>query len=222
MCFAMCNSTPDTENDSVASYIAACINSKFKDATATILIAVGGPGGCGKSSFCKMLSNALSSSSVISLDNYRIPRKLREHDNLYGSHPDANRIDLLLEHIEKLHQGKQINYPVYDTVTGTVLPGKPFTPKEVVLLDGEIATYTQIVTRCDFSIHLDADPDVLLARRVKRDTEQHGYSLEKVRSVFEKSMRDNETYGIYGKKHADINLVCKEDFSIEIIYMKCL
>ncbi len=210
------------ENDSVINAIVKCICSKFKDATAPKLIAVGGPGGCGKSSFCMMLSNALESSSILPLDNYRIPRNEREQRKRHGSHPDANRIDLLLEHIDKLHQGKQINCPVYDTVTGTVMSDKPFTPKQFVLLDGEIATYAQIVTRCDFSIHLDAAPEDLFARRVKRDTEQHRYSLEKIRSVFEQSIHDNQTFGVYGKQHADINLVCNDDFRIEIIDIRCM
>jgi len=218
----MLNFIPDIENNSVVATVAARIRAKFSVSTATILIAVGGPGGCGKSFFCKMLSNALASSSTLSLDNYRIPRKEREQRKLYGSHPDANRIDLLLEHIDKLHQGKKINYPIYDTVTGTVMSDKPFMPKQFVLLDGEIAMYTQIVSRCDFSIHLDAAPDVLFARRVKRDTEQYGYSLEKIRSVYEQSMHDNQTFGVYGRQHADINLVCNNDFTIEIIDMRCV
>ncbi len=209
------------ENNSVVSIIVKCICSKFKDATAPKLIAVGGPGGCGKSSFCRTLSNALAS-SILSLDNYKISRKEREQRKLYGSHPDANKIDLLLEHIDKLHQGKQINYPVYDIVTGTVMPDKPFTPKQFVLLDGEIATYARIVTRCDFSIHLDAAPDVLFARRVKRDTEQYGYSLKKIRSVYEQSMLDNQNFGVYGKQHADINLVCNNDFTIEMTNVRCM
>lgn len=212
---------PDIETASVVENIAVYISAKFKSATTTILITVGGPGGCGKSSFCKQLNKALVSSSILSLDNYRLPRKEREKANLYGSHPDANRIDLLLEHIDKLHQGKEINYPVYDTVTGTVLPEKTFIPKQFVLLDGEIATYTQILSSCDFSIHLDATPDVLFARRLQRDTEQSGYTPEKVRAVFEQSMRDNDTYGAYGKQHADVNLLCKDDFSLEIINIKC-
>jgi phosphoribulokinase len=211
----MCKSISDNENNAVIARIAAYINAQFNDATTT-LIAIGGPGGCGKSAFCKKLDIMLQSSSILSLDNYRIPREERRLLNLFGSHPDANRINLLTEHLAKLRTGYQINYPLYDSVTGTVSQNRLFTPEHFVLLDGEIAAYPQIATQCDFSIHLDADREILFARRVRRDIEQYGYSYEKVKAVFEQSMRDYDSYGAYGKEHADICLVSNEYFSLEI------
>jgi phosphoribulokinase len=212
----MNNGISDNKNDDVIARIAAYINAQFHAATSPVLIAVSGPGGCGKSAFCKKLNTMLPSTSILSLDNYRIPREERRPQNLFGSHPDANRINLLLEHLDQLHLGNTIYIPLYDTVTGTVTQDSFFTPEHIVLLDGEIAAYSPIATRCDFSIHLDADREILFARRVKRDVEQYGYTIEKVKAVFEQSMHDYEIYGTYGKEHANIRLVSDDAFRLEI------
>jgi uridine kinase len=214
--FIMDNKMECIENDAVIVRVATCIQATFCDASAPQLIAVSGPGGCGKSAFCNKLDTMLPQSSILPLDTYRLPREERRLRNLFGSHPDANRIDLLLEHIEALRTGKQITYPVYDTVTGTVAGESILTPEKFVLLDGEIAGYAQIASHCDFSIHLDAAPEILFARRVRRDIEQNGYNYEKVKAVFGQSMRDNETYGAYGKEHSDINIISNETFTLEI------
>lgn len=200
-----------------SNIIATLITLFFKDySQPSLLIAIGGPGGSGKSSLCTLLQKQIENSSVLSLDNYRLPRKYRDTLKLYGSHPDANRLDVLMIDLETLRLGKSIQQPVYNKATGSVDSFTDFSPLRFILLDGEISMYKPIVNLCDFTLYLDADTTSLLERRISRDVNSYGYSHEKVVAVFEQSMCDNEIFGDEGRKRADISLYCKPDFRIEI------
>jgi uridine kinase len=200
----------------------------FNQKTRPVLIAVGGPGGSGKSAFCSTLQNKLPESSILSLDDYRIPRRLRQGRILYGSHPDANRFDMLISHCEKLKDGSPVEKPVYDQVTGETDSAVTFIPNKFVLLDGEISTYQQLRSFIDFSIFIDSDLKTQFATRVNRDMVKRGYSYEKVKSVFlQSNIKDFARFGAESKSYADIILFCNYDYSLEIeavceeVFSKC-
>lgn len=211
------NTTSSFTKNKCSEIISHILITIFPDNTHPILVAVGGPGGTGKSSFCSALQNQLPDSSILSLDDYRIPRKLRQDRTIYGSHPDANRIDLLISHCEKLRACASIEKPVYDSVTGEADLLVTFIPKRFVILDGEISTYQQLRSFIDFSIFIDSDLKTQLKSRINRDIMQRGYSYEKVQSVFiQSNIKDFSQFGAKSKFCTDVRLFCNPDYSLEI------
>jgi len=208
--------------------VSQILSALFDQRARPVLIAIGGPGGSGKSTFSSALKDKLPDSSILSLDDYRIPRKLRKGCILYGSHPDANRIDLLISHCEKIKNGSAVEKPVYDPVTGEADSTVTFIPTKFVLLDGEISTYQQLRSVIDFSIFIDSDLKTQFATRVNRDMVNRGYSYEKVKSVFlQSNIKDFARFGAESRSHTDIILFCNYDYSLEIdavsaeIFSKC-
>ena len=59
----------------------------------TVIVAVCGPGGSGKSTFCRKLQKRLPHSSLMKLDDYNTPRHVRAGTGLLGSHPEAVKLD---------------------------------------------------------------------------------------------------------------------------------
>ncbi len=197
----------------VAQIIQKCLPSPIRPA----VIAVGGPGGTGKSTFCSKLASIIPQSSVLHLDDYKTPREVRKRINLFGAHPHANKMELVRKHIQAAKEGRSFDKPVYDPVQGTADATILFTPGKYVILDGEISTYENFRDLVDFSIFIDSDWRTQLATRCRRDIEVRGYSREKAISTFlQSNLREFSEYGADSKKWADMHLFCRADYHLVV------
>jgi uridine kinase len=197
--------------------IADMLQNVFADSKRPVIIAVGGPGGTGKSSFCEKLSQNLNDSAVLGLDNYRTPRSERSEKGIYGSNPEANHIDLLLRHLESMHANKPFDMPCYDIGRGIADSTKPYTPARLNILDGEISVHKQLRSHVDFSIFIDAHWRTQLATRIYRDVDERGATPEKaIRTFLQSNLIDAPRYSGEAKPWADIVLFCTDDFRFEI------
>jgi len=189
----------------------------FDDNDGPVVVAIGGPGGTGKSTFSKKLAQLLGESAVFHLDDYKTPRQIRKDQQIYGAHPDANMMDLAVEHILLMKDNTSFAKPVYDSVTGQADKTETFTPKRFNILDGEISTYRHFREHVDFSVFIDAHYKTQLATRTSRDIEQRGYTWEKAILTFlHSNLREFEKYGAESKKWADLHIYCNEDYSLKI------
>ncbi len=137
--------------------INSLITSKFKKSKTPTLIAIGGPGGCGKTTFAHRLRKSLKDSAVLSLDNYKTSRRSRNERNIFGPHPDANMIGLIEQHLTLLKNGQTISAPLYDRSTGDTGSFTEFVPEKYVIVEGEISTYPDFHHLFDLSVFIDAD-----------------------------------------------------------------
>jgi uridine kinase len=188
---------------------------KFQFATTPICIAIGGPGGVGKSTFSKKLVKSLPDSKIIYLDNYKTSRQERKQKKLQGPHPEANNISLLIEHLDLLKRNKTFSMPIYNRDTGEPDTTSKVIPSKFNILDGEISTYKCFLKFVDFSIFIDADIKTQLMTRLTRDVKERGHSLEKVINTFLYSnLTEFPQYGAESKSWADIRLFCGEDYEM--------
>ena len=89
---------------------------------------------------------------------------------------------MLIDQLARLAAGESIEKPVYDFVSHTrsdrtvVVP-----PAQVVVIDG-ILLFSDARVRelCDVKVFVDADADVRLVRRIRRDTAKRGRPLDEV------------------------------------------
>ena len=201
----------------VVNVISSIIVSEFQSMKENVLIVVGGPGGTGKSTFSKELSEALDNSDVLRLDDYKVSRSTRASLNIYGAHPRANNMELLAEHFHMLSRGESIEKPVYNRDTGVSDSIEIFNPRKYVILDGEVSTYSDFSSLIDFSIFIDSDWQTQLHTRISRDLDDRNYDKEKAIATFlHSNIREYEEYGASSKNYADIHLYCESDYRLTL------
>ena len=189
----------------------------FGGVEGAVLIAVGGPGGTGKTTFSKKLAKLLGDADVLRLDDYKTPRSVRSGQNLYGAHPKANEMDLIAEHLQAVKQMQPIQKPVYDNVAGEATSIEVYKPCKFNIIDGEISTYRKFRDHIDFSIFIDSDWKTQLGTRISRDIELRGYSREKAISTFlQSNLKEFSKYGAESKKWADVHLYCRADYTLVV------
>lgn len=162
----------------------------------TILIGIAGGSGSGKTTLADSLVNYFGEKgvSILRHDNYykrldAIPYE--ERAKLNYDHPDAFDTDLLCEHILDLKAGKPIDMPVYDySVHNRSDKTIRVIPNPVIILEGIlILAEPRLVDMMDFRIFVDTDADERILRRIIRDVNDRGRSLESVISQYRDTVK---------------------------------
>ena len=107
---------------------------------------------------------------------------LEERRLINWDHPDAFDWDLLLEQLGALVNGRSIEKPVYDFVSHTrSVQTVRINAAEVVVIDGFLLFVDERVRElCDVKVFVDADADIRLIRRIRRDVAKRGRPLDDV------------------------------------------
>jgi len=167
-----------------------------KQFSRTMLIGVAGASGSGKSFFSNLLKSQLKNyhTIILSQDDYykdrsHIPvpqRSLMNYD-----HPDAIDFDLLVEQLAALKNGHAIEHPLYDfRVHNRKKETKTSGPADIVIMDG-ILIYVPEECRAlfDIKVFVDTPPDICLVRRLRRDVEERGRTMESVLQQYMDTVR---------------------------------
>ena len=152
-----------------------------------LIIGVAGGSGSGKSTVARNVAAALGDASVafIDMDAYYLNfahLPYAERKKINWDHPDAFDWALLIDQLQRLAAGESIAKPVYDFVNHTrssqtvVVP-----PAHVVVVDGILLfSDGRVRELCDVKVFVDADADIRLIRRIRRDTAKRGRPLDEV------------------------------------------
>ena len=153
----------------------------------TIIIGIAGGTGSGKTTQADKLVNSFGREEVSIL---RHDAYYKRHDNmtfderckLNYDHPDAFDNDLLVEHILDLKEGKSIEMPVYDyTIHNRSDETITVEPAPVVILEGIlIFAEPTLCDLMDIKVFVDTDADVRILRRIIRDVNERGRSLDNI------------------------------------------
>lgn len=197
--------------------LAGLLRRMFQGRPLPVMIAVGGPGGIGKSTLAAKLAAALDEACVLTLDDYKTSRAERAERKLFGPHPEANRLTMLRAHLGTLRAGQPVDKPVYCRQQGVASQTVTLSPGRYVIAEGEVATYRELHDLFDFSIYIDAHWRTQLHTRLNRDIEERGYSPRKAIETFLYSnLLEFETYGAASKNWADVHVHCAEDYSLAL------
>ena len=176
-----------------------------------LVIGIAGGTGSGKTTLMKnLIARFADDVTVLSHDNY-----YRRHDvlpyeercKLNYDEPAALETDLMARHLDALRHGQAIRCPVYDFSVHnrsdeTVL----ITPQRVIIVEGIlIFENKQLRDLMDIKIFVDTDADVRLCRRIKRDVNKRGRTLESVLQQYQQTVKPmHEKYVEPSKRFADI------------------
>lgn len=152
-----------------------------------LVIGVAGGSGSGKSTVARNVAAALGDASVAFLDmdayysdHSHLP--LDERRKVNWDHPNAFDWDLLVDQLTRLANGDAIEKPVYDFVTHARSDQTlRIPPSDVVVIDG-ILLFVDARVRdlCDVKVFVDADADIRLIRRIRRDMAKRGRPLPEI------------------------------------------
>lgn len=152
-----------------------------------ILIGVTGGSGSGKTSVSRAIFNHFPDHSIMMLEQdsyYKDQSNLsfEERLNTNYDHPFAFDTDLLITHVEQLMRFESIEKPVYDYVAHTRSAATILQePKEVIILEGILVLADErLRDLMDIKLYVDTDDDIRIIRRIKRDMEERGRTLDSV------------------------------------------
>ena len=152
-----------------------------------IIIGVTGGSGSGKTTVSKKILEQLNrhSISIIQQDSYykdQAGMTMEERRAVNYDHPLAFDSDLLYQHLKMLKQRQAIDVPVYDYTISTRSPEVIHQePTDVVILEGIlILSDERIRDMLDIKVYVDTDDDIRIIRRIERDTQERGRSLESI------------------------------------------
>ena len=180
-----------------------------------LVIGIAGGTGSGKTTLMKNLIDRFGDVvTVLSHDNYyrrhdELP--LEERSQLNYDEPAALETDLMARHLELLRQGQAIDCPVYDfTAHNRSDETVRVEPQPVIIVEGILIFENKALRELmDIRIFVDTDADIRLCRRIKRDVNKRGRTLESVLTQYQQTVKPmHEKYVEPSKKYA--NLVVPE------------
>ena len=191
------------------------INEIFKDISFMIdkgeKIGLVGVNGSGKTTLMKnLIARFQDDVTVLSHDNYYRPYDeltIEERRKLNYDHPDAFDTDMMIDHLRMLKNGQAIDCPTYDyTIHNRAEEVLHIEPRRVIVVEGIMIFVDK--TLCDemnIRIFVDADADVRLCRRIRRDVKKRGRSIDSVIDQYLTTVKPmHELYVEPSKKNANL------------------
>jgi uridine kinase len=177
-----------------------------------IVIGVAGGTGSGKTTVAHSILEQVGWSRIafIQHDSYyhdaaNLP--LDERSKLNFDHPDSLETSLLVEHLRILRSGQPVEVPVYDYRTHTrSQETRLITPEPVILVEGIlIFADRDLRDLFDVKIYVDTDADIRFIRRLLRDMNERGRSLDSVVSQYLHTVRPMHLEFVEpSKRYADV------------------
>ena len=176
------------------------------------IIGIVGGSGSGKTTVTKRIIDELTQDKValIEQDYYYKDQshlEMSERVKTNYDHPNSMDRDLLIAHLKALKAGNAVDIPVYSYVEHTRTDEVThFTPKRIVILEGILLLTDERVRQlADISVFVDTPLDICFIRRLQRDMEERGRTLQSVIDQYRATVRPMFLQFIEpSKQHADI------------------
>jgi uridine kinase len=177
-----------------------------------IFIGITGGSGSGKTTVVNKIKTEIPKKSVLVIEQdsyYKDQSHLsyEERCKTNYDHPFAFDNDLLVEHLEQLAKWEDIEKPTYDySIHNRKEERETVKPKDIIILEGILIFYDErLMDLLDIKIFVDTDSDIRLVRRIVRDINERGRSLESVLNQYLDTVRPaHEQFIEPSKKYADI------------------
>ena len=176
-----------------------------------LVIGIAGGSGSGKTTLMNnIIAEFGDAVTVLSHDNY-----YKRHDELSYEErcllnydePNAFDTSLMVYQLEQLRHGVAIDCPTYDfTVHNRSNQTIHIVPSRVIIVEGILIFENEALRDLmDIRIFVDTDADVRLCRRIKRDVNKRGRSMESVLTQYQTTVKPmHEQYVEPSKKHAHL------------------
>lgn len=183
-----------------------------------LFIGLAGGSGSGKTTIAEELVGRLDGRvALLHHDAYyrnMVELTFEERTRVNYDHPSSLETELLVDHLERLRSGLAIEHPVYDFAQHLRSDEtKRIEPAGVVIVEGILVlSDPQLRSELDLKIFVDTDPDLRLARRLERDINERGRSVESVINQYFATVRPMHLEFVeHSRRYAD--LIIPEGFN---------
>tara|TARA_Y100000768_G_scaffold380246_1_gene357098 strand:- start:20042 stop:20665 length:624 start_codon:yes stop_codon:yes gene_type:complete len=160
------------------------------------LVGIAGGSGSGKTTFAHKVFDRLDHKAcLISMDSYYLDvlpdNLLTAKGNPNFDHPQAFDWELLFNHLAKLKEGETIQSPLYDFKTNSRKEETvSIAPERVIIFEGIFSLFDKnIRDLMDIKCFLHVEADIRFTRRLHRDVNERGRSLESVIGQYYETVR---------------------------------
>lgn len=179
----------------------------------TVIIGIAGGTASGKTTIAKKVYQSTSKQGTVSMikidDYYKVLDHLSEDERkkVNYDHPDAYDIELLKSQINDLKSGKQIVKPIYDFVIhNRSKETEIINPSNIVIIEGILTlAIPEIRELCDIKLFVDTPDDIRFIRRLQRDINERGRSVDSVVNQYLTTVRPmHKAFVEASKSYADL------------------
>lgn len=177
-----------------------------------LVIGIAGGSGSGKTTVSKEISKRLPADRVLILtedayykDNSAL--SMDERKKINYDHPNAYDTDLLIEQLQDLLDGKAIEMPTYNfNILSRAKDTIHVEPADIIILEGILVLATEELREfMDIKLFVDSDDDIRFIRRLQRDTQERGRSIDWIISQYLATVKPSYNQFVEpSKKYADI------------------
>ncbi|NMM65600.1 uridine kinase [Clostridium sp. P21] len=177
-----------------------------------ILIGITGGTGSGKSTIAKEIYNKFGEDCIamIEQDSYYKDQSnlsMEERIKTNYDHPNAFDTQLLIKHLNSLLKKEAIDKPIYDfEAHNRKKDTVRVEPREIVIVEGILVLEEEEIRNLlDIKLYVDTDADVRIIRRILRDINERGRTVDSVINQYLNVVRPMHTQFIEPtKRYADI------------------
>ena len=178
-----------------------------------LLIGIAGGSASGKTTIAQCLKAEVEQTRsvvIIREDDYykdQSQKTMAERVKTNYDHPFAFDHALMIEQIDALLEGQAIEKPVYDFVQHTrSTVTEVIEPCDVVVLEGLfVLEEPELRKRLNIKVYVDTDADIRFIRRLLRDVEERGRTLQSVVNQYTETVRVmHEQFIEPSKRYADV------------------
>ena len=193
-------------------------------------IGISGGSGSGKTTFAKKLIKQIPHPiSILHMDSYYLQTQPLEFYTKTGrpnyDHPQAFDWELLKHHISELKKGLPIDAPLYDfTKNKRQNTTHKIRPTKVILFEGIFTLYNpDIRDLLDIKCFLHVDSDIRFTRRLHRDVQERGRTLDSVIEQYYETVRPMyQKFLAPQKDYADFIVGEETDIASDILSAKLI
>lgn len=172
-----------------------------------ILVGIAGGSGSGKTHLARQLLAAVPEHvSMLCMDQYFRTEVPGDPSNINFDHPAHLDLELMLEHLAQLKEGKAVLAPSYDFHSRQqTLDAIEIKPCPVILVDGLFVLAEPFAGVMDMTIFLDVADDQRLLGRILRDAQERGATIPQIVDRYQRFVRPS--YAVFvepTKQNADI------------------
>ena len=177
------------------------------------IIGIAGGTASGKTTLARKLyesTKKVGSVSILRFDDYYYKMDhltYEERCKINYDHPDSFDVELLISHLQELKKGNPIDKPTYDYVVhNRAKETELIEPSNVIIVEGILIFAIPALREIfDVKIFVDTPDDIRLLRRLKRDVEDRGRTIESVSAQYLETVRPmHEAFVEPSKKYADL------------------
>lgn len=186
---------------------------KHKLTSRSFLIGISGDSGSGKTTLAATLSALFTPRNVTVVcgdDMHKWQRGHQKWGEMTHLDPRANELHHELQYITALRMRRTVHRRHYDHNTGQFTEALPIKPRPLVVFEGLHSFYLKSTrSMMDLKIFIKPDEELLLHRKVMRDTEKRGHSKDKVMESIAHRKDDAKKYIEIQERNADITVSYK-------------